>query len=51
MRIFSRFGLSTLAIVIGVMLWAAVAARMRAPELLPGPVAVSDAFKQLLASG
>jgi ABC-type nitrate/sulfonate/bicarbonate transport system permease component len=51
MRRSSRLGLSTLSIVIAIIIWAVVAALMRQPELLPGPVAVSNVFKQLLASG
>jgi NitT/TauT family transport system permease protein len=51
MRASTRLAVSTGSIATAIAIWGVVAALMRQSELLPGPLAVFDAFRQMLASG
>lgn len=51
MRTSHKIAISTLSVAIAISLWGSIAALMRQPELLPGPLAVGEAFRQMLVSG
>lgn len=51
MRVSQRIAISTASVAFAIALWGATAALMRQPELLPGPLAVGEAFRQMLMSG
>jgi len=51
MRASTKLAISTASIVATIAIWGVIGALMRQPELLPGPLAVFDAFRQMLTSG